>query len=116
MIIWRGWGIIAAVLLFGGLLAAQLVVDAVAGDGTYEANSLVFGGIGVAVGGVATYALATWLERRNPPRTLVDQSTGEQVVLKQQNDLFFIPMKHWGLIGIVGGIVMAVVGATGIEL
>jgi hypothetical protein len=116
MIIWRGWGILAAVLLFGGLVAAQLVVDAAAGEGTYQGNSLVYGGIGVAIGGAVTYVLATWLERRDPPRTLVDQSTGEQVVLKTRNDLFFIPMKIWGLIGIVGGIVVALLGVTGAQI
>lgn len=41
MIIWRGWGFLAAVLLFGGLVAVQLVVDAIGGDGAYRGNVLL---------------------------------------------------------------------------
>ena len=116
MIIWRGWGFLAAVFLFGGLLLAQLVVDSVAGRGTYSSSSTVYGGIGVAIGGVVTYAVAQWLERRNPPRRLVDPASNEEVVLESRNDLFFIPMRFWGLIGIVGGVIMVLSGAFGFEL
>jgi hypothetical protein len=115
MIIWRGWGFLAAVLLFGGLVLAQLLINGVAGEGTYEANSAVYGGIGVAVGGIATFLLGQWLDGRNPPRRLVDQETGQRVVVEARNDLFWMPMKLWGVIGIVGGLILALSGAFGIE-
>jgi hypothetical protein len=115
MIIWRGWGIVTVVLLFGGLFMAQLLVNSVAGEGTYETNSQAYGGIGVAVGGIATFLLGQWLDRRNPPRRLVDQETGQQVVIEDKNDLFWIPMKTWGLIGIAGGLIMFLSGALGLE-
>jgi hypothetical protein len=115
MFIWRGWGILTAVLLFGGLVLAQVLVNAVAGEGTYEANSAVYGGIGVAVGGIATFLLGQWLDRRNPPRRLVDQETGQQVMVEAKNDLFWIPMKVWGIIGVLGGLIMFLIGAFGIE-
>ena len=115
MLIWRGWGIVAVVLLFGGLLVAQLVVNAVAGEGTYEGNSQLYGGIGFVLGGVATFILGRWLERRNPPRQLIDPATGEQVELHTKNDFFWIPMTTWGLIGIVGGLILAVGGAFGVS-
>jgi membrane protein YqaA with SNARE-associated domain len=68
------------------------------------------------VGGVVTYLFGRWLERRNPPRNLVDPTTGKEVVVQSRNDLFFIPVTVWGLIGIVGGAIMAVAGAFGFEL
>lgn len=114
MIIWRGWGFLAAVLLFGGLVAAQLVVDAIGGDGAYRGNVLLYGGIGIAVGGAATVLLARWLDDRNPPRRLVGQATGAVVTLESPNDLFFIPMKAWGIVGVGGGLVMALLGALGL--
>jgi hypothetical protein len=116
VIIWRGWGFLAAIFLFGGLLVTQLVVDGVAGQGTYSNNSAVFGGIGAMVGGAVTLAVARWLERRNPPRQLVDPATGEGVRLQSRDDLFFIPMKFWGLIGIVGGAIIALGGVLGIQI
>jgi hypothetical protein len=116
VIIWRGWGFLAAIFLFGGLLVTQLVVDGVSGQRTYSNNSAVFGGVGAMVGGAVTYAVARWLERRNPPRQLVDPATGEEVRLQSRDDLFFIPMKVWGLIGIVGGAIIALGGLLGIQI
>ena len=110
MIIWRGWGILTVVTLFGGLLLAQLAVDAVAGDGTYESNSFMFGGLGLVVGGIATYFLGRWLDRRDRPRNLVDEATGERVVMQARNDLFWVSMRTWGLIGIVAGVTMFLLG------
>ena len=114
MIIWRGWGFLAAVLIFGGLLAAQLVVDAILGDGTYSANSGLYGGIGAAIGGALTYGVGQWLQRRNPPRRLIDAETGQEVIHHARNDLFFIPMKTWGVIAIVGGGLLALSEVIGI--
>jgi hypothetical protein len=116
MIIWRGWGILTVVFLFGGLLAAQLIVDAVAGGGTYSANSAVYGGAGVGIGGVVTYLVGQWLENRNSPRRLVDPASGEEVMIESRNDLFWIPMRIWGLIGVIGGVLVAVAGAIGFEV
>ena len=113
LIIWRGWGFLAAVLIFGGLVVAQLVVDAVLGEGTYSSNSRLYGGIGAAIGGAATYGVGQWLERRNPARRLVDAETGEEVIHHARNDLFFIPMKIWGLIGIIGGAILALSDVIG---
>ena len=115
MIIWRGWGFLAAVLLFGGLVAAQLTAEAIGGEGAYQRNSLLLGGLGLAAGGAVTFLLARWLEGRNPPRSLVDQATGEQVVVQRRDDLFFIPMKYWGIVGIAGGLIVATMGILGVD-
>ena len=95
-------------------MVAQLVVDALLGEGAYSSNSRLYGGIGAAIGGAATYAVGTWLERRNAPRRLVDAETGEEVIHQARNDLFFIPMKTWGLIGMIGGAIVAVSDVIGI--
>lgn len=114
MIIWRGWGLLAAVLFFGGLVLAQLVADGIGGEGTYASNIALFAGIGLVVGGAATYALSRWRESRNPPRRLVDPATGGEVILHDRNDLFFIPIKIWGFIGMGGGAVAALAGLFGV--
>ena len=101
MLIWRGWGILAVVLGFGALVAAQSIVDAVAGRGTYSENSGLFGGVALVIGGVATFFLGRWLNDPKRNRVLVD---------KPRNDLFWIPMEIWGGVLVVGGLVMFVVG------
>ena len=110
MIIWRGWGVIAAVLGFGGLVAAQLIVDAVAGGGTYSSDSLLYGGAGVAVAGVVTFLLGRWLNDTSRGPVLVDKQSGEEVRDRHRNDLFFIPMELWGIGFVVLGIGAFVVG------
>ena len=114
MLIWRRFGILAAVLLFGGLVVANLVADAIGGSGTYRENTLLYGGIGVAAGGLLTFLIARWDEGRNPERTLVDKETGGEVTVRNRSDLFFIPMKNWGLLGMVAGPVAALAGIFGL--
>jgi hypothetical protein len=113
MIIWRGWGILAAVLLFGGLVAAQLVADAVGGKGTYAANTFLYAGFGLIVGGGLTFLFARWEQGRNPPRVLIDKETGQEVTLRNRSELFFVPMKYWGLLGIGAGVVAIIAGLFG---
>lgn len=36
------------------------------------------------------------------------------MTLESRNDLFFIPMKAWGIVGVGGGLVMALLGALGL--
>lgn len=114
MLIWRGLGILAPVLLFGGLVVSQLLADGIGGEGTYSSNTAVFAGFGLIVGGILTYLVAIWDENRNPERTLVDPKTGEQVTLRKRSDLFWIPMRYWGLLGVAGGSIAATAGLIGI--
>lgn len=114
MLIWRGFGILAAVLLFGGLVVAQLVADAIGGPGTYGENTLLYAGLGLTLGGALTFLIARWDEGRNPERTLVDKDSGQEVRLRNQSTLFFIPMKYWGIVGMIAGLLAAVAGLLGL--
>lgn len=110
MIIWRGIGIVTPVLLFGGLIASQLIADSLGGEGTYTRNALLWGGLGAVAGGAITYLVGRWDESRNPTRTLVDPTTGKEKVLRSRSDLFFIPMKYWGMAAVLLGAIALVVG------
>jgi hypothetical protein len=110
MLIWRGWGVLTVVILFGALILTQLVVDGLSGDGTYEANPYLYGGFALIVGGMATHLTGRWLDSRGRRRDLVDQATGERFVLQDRNDLFWISMRTWGLIAIVAGTAMFLIG------
>jgi hypothetical protein len=110
MIVWRGWGILTVVILFGALILTQLAVDAVGGEGTYEASPYLYAGFGLVIGGTATHFLGRWLDGRSRRRDLVDQQTGERVVLQDRNDLFWVSMRTWGLVAIVAGATMTVIG------
>lgn len=105
MLIWQGKGLLVFPLaLLFGLFATV----------TENLTSLETGqswGIGLMAGGIAAAALIwqldRWLERRNPPRTLVDQQTGRQVVVRRKDSLFFIPMRFFPYVygaAAVGGV------------
>src|SRR5688500_7543073 len=49
MLIWRGWGILVVVIAFAALILMQLVVDALAGEGTYTRQSTVWGSVALLV-------------------------------------------------------------------
>ena len=79
MIISRRWGIAAVALGFGALILTQLIVDAVAGSGTYSRNAAQFAGPPLALAGVAIFLLGRWLNNPDRGRVLVDKETGKEV-------------------------------------
>lgn len=109
MVIWQGWGILAVVLGFGGLVAAQALLNGLGGPGTYESDSSLWGGLGVVVGGIATAALGLRLNGK-PPKVLLDEESGERVEVRSNHSLFWIKMEYWGAFLIVGGLAMVVGG------
>jgi hypothetical protein len=50
---------------------------------------------------------------RNPSRVLIDKETGQEVTLRNRSELFFVPMKYWGLLGIGAGVVAIIAGLFG---
>jgi hypothetical protein len=113
VLIWRGWGILTVVTLLGGAALVQLAGEAIVGEATYEANRYAFSGLSWMLGGIATYLVGQWLDRRNRPPDLVDSATRQRVSTRARNDLFWIPMPTWGLVGIVGGTTMILLGTFG---
>lgn len=110
MLIWRGWGVLAAVFGFGGLVAMQLLLDSVGGSGTYQDNSNLWGGLGLLIGGVLTGLLGV---RWNRGRVLVDEEPGERLEDKPEHSLFWIKMEYWGGLFVAGGAVMMMIGLVG---
>ncbi|MCC3764012.1 hypothetical protein K3N28_13145 [Glycomyces sp. TRM65418] len=107
MLIWQGKGLLAFIpALFFGIFAT--LTEAVT---TLETTPSW--GVGLILGGIAAAALIWWLdrllERRNPPRTLVDQRTGQQVAVRRRDTFFFIPMRFFPYLygaAAVGGVVL----------
>lgn len=107
MLIWRGWGILVIVLAGVFLVGTQLIVNAVFGADMYRAW---MGGIGLLLAAVAVWFLGRRLNGR-PGRTLVDQATGQRMVLRRKHDLFFIKMEYWAPILAVLGVVLLITGS-----
>jgi len=110
LIIWRGSGFLVVVIAAIFMLGIQFVGTAVFGNAWYAQNSIWVGGIGLLLAGVAVWPVAQRLNGE-PDRVLVDQATGQPVVLKCSHSLFFVPVQYWtwilggiGLLMIIGGV------------
>jgi len=87
MIIWTGLGILIPLVAIFGVVA-----------GTFILSAFGFPGAGPGIG-LGLAALGNWglwkLIYPKQPKILVDPATGQQVVIKPNHGLFFIPAKAW---------------------
>ena len=108
--IWRGWGWIVLVAGFTSFLLMQLLVNAVAGQGTYESNSRLFGTLAMLVAAVVVFVVSNWRKSKEKPRTLRDESTGKRVIVNYQSTFFLIPLRYWSYIFLGGAVLIAATG------
>jgi hypothetical protein len=103
MIIWSGLGFLVPLIAFGFLLATQVALNALNGAGFYESHGWAKF-LALTVAGIVVWLLGTYLHGR-PAKTLVEKDTGKEVVFRKQHSLFFVPMRWWGLILPVAGLI-----------
>ena len=109
MLVWRGWGILVALIPFLALAVVQAVVNALLGPETYTRNSDWFGPLALLIGAAVLWPLG-WRLNGGSGRTLVDPQTGQQVVLRRDHSLFFVKMEYWAVILAVVAVIMLAQG------
>jgi hypothetical protein len=97
MLIWRGWGILVAVVAFLGLVLMQLVADALYGSGTYSSQTGRWAPLGLLLAAAILWPLGRRLNG-GEKRQLVDPRTGETFEVRREHSLFFIRMEYWAAI------------------
>lgn len=107
MVIWSGLGFLVAVITFGSCLLFNFLLDAQFGEGYYSSQQWAIGAA-LIVGGIVSSGIGFTLKGRSD-RHVVDEATGERMVINNSNhSFFFIPM-HWaGVVIVVIGIGVAV--------
>ena len=95
MIIWSGFGFFVALIVFGCGLAAQLITSYVTGSEAYWNTHKWTHALALFTAAVLCWFLGRFLRARGS-RTLIDPSTDQSVVQRQNHSLFFIPMEFWG--------------------
>ena len=105
MIIWNGWGFLVAVIGFGCFFLAELITETAFNDDTYYQTHGWPKLVACIVAAVMVFPIGLWLNHRGA-RRLIDPETNEEVVLKNDHSLFFIPMQYWGPIFLVLGVIM----------
>ena len=111
MIIWSGFGFLVAVIGFMSLVFTELVSEKITGDDQfYQQHGWVML-VGMLVAGALTYGLHRLLLLQKG-RVVIDKETGQEVVLRSDHSLFFIPVKWWPVVFAALGVVFAVSGAV----
>jgi hypothetical protein len=102
MVIFNGLGFLVAVVTFGSCLLANFLLDNQFGEGYYSSNLWAIGSA-LVIGGLISSTIGFLLKQRTD-RFVIDEQTGERLVINLSNhSFFFIPM-HWA------GIVIALLG------
>lgn len=96
VVIWRGYGWLVPVLVFGAFLVSQVVVDTIYGDGFYKAND--WPKYTATVTGALIVAALGYLLNYKWRRELVDEETGQPAGKAPSHTLFFIPVEYWSVI------------------
>ena len=96
LVVWRGFGWLVPIVVFGALILSQLTVDALYGEGFYRAN----GWPKQAAFIVAAFfvgCLGFYLNHKKR-QILIDEESGEAVGKAPPHSLFFIPIEYWAII------------------
>jgi hypothetical protein len=87
MIIWKGYGLLVVVFALVGFVIGAFLAGAVGTDHTWPVA------LTLSLAAAANYFTAKKLESKS--KILIDPETGQQVILKSGDSLFFIPMIYW---------------------
>lgn len=104
MLIWRGYGILVAILTVVSYMVARSIAENLWGiplpnefrPGVELTAMLLAAGL--------VYVLHIAINRLSEPRVVIDKSTGQEMHLISKHDLFFIPVRFWPYILAVLGV------------
>ncbi|WP_319412367.1 hypothetical protein [uncultured Cohaesibacter sp.] len=89
-LIWRGWGILLPLgVLVGALIGLFVCVGLLGPQSGLEPVIIAL------CATVAAYGVVTLLDRTDKGKLVIDAETGEEMLLKRGDSLFFIPVRFW---------------------
>ncbi len=95
MIVWQGLGFLGLLIPIVTGFVTVVLANALLGQ-AYVATHAWPVGLGVLLGAGGVSLLSQKLDQ--PGRTLVDQATGQTVVLKRKHTLFWIPLNYLAVV------------------
>lgn len=106
MVIWSGFGFLVAVIGFAALILTEIVSENITGDDRfYQEHGWVIL-IGMLVAAILTYGLHRLLLLREG-KVVIDKETGEELTLRLNHSLFFVPVKWWPVVFVLPGVAFA---------
>lgn len=109
--VWTGAGILVVILGLAGVGTTAGLFALFGADLAAEEN--IFAPLGLIVGAVYTFLFHRFvLAKKEAPRELHDQKTGQKVVFKPSNSFMFIPFRHWPYVMAGIGLFTLIVGVN----
>lgn len=91
MIIWSGYGIFVPILMVVVFLITNLLGEAAGAAGT------ITGPTGLVLAAVACWFVGKRLNNPTKDRVLLDETSGESVVVRRRHTLFWIEVQWWAI-------------------
>jgi hypothetical protein len=113
MIIWRGFGFLVAVIALVALALTEQVSERITSDQQFYQQHGWVALVGMLIAAALTYGLHRLLILQKG-RAVIDKETGQEIVLRSDHSLFFVPVKLWPVVFVVLGLVLAVVPRQGV--
>ncbi len=96
MIIWQGLGILTPIIPIIFWIIIPMTIGSMVSQETFSEYFKYFSTISILLGAVTLWFLGRKLNG-GEGRSLVDEATGEIVILKKKHTLFFIKMEYWAI-------------------
>lgn len=105
MIIWQGFGFVVPLSVFGFSLIANLISNAIVGEGYYDHHKWPVA-LSFIPSALLCWFLGNYLSNRSD-QLVIDKKTGKEfVVSRSRHTLFFIPMRWWSPILLVSALIL----------
>ena len=98
--LWSGLGFLVAVITFGVCLLLNYALDSQFGEGFYSSHLWAVG-TALFVGGMIS-AAAGWMLKSRSDRFVIDEETGERLVINNSSHTFFFVPMHWAGVVVTG--------------
>lgn len=95
LVIWRGYGWLIPIIVFGGFLLSEIAMDDLYGEGFYQANEWPKI-LAILVSTVLIGSLGYYFNYKKR-QVIVDPETGKKTK-SPSHSLFFIPLEAWAII------------------
>jgi len=106
MIIWSGWGIATALIGVLGLVFAVVVPEKLTGSKDFLKHHTWVWMLAMSLAALVNFGFYKLFLAKEKSRIVIDKQTGQEIHLRKNHSLFFIPVKWWSFIFIALGILL----------
>ncbi len=108
MLVWKGWGFLVPIIVFGCLLGVAKATETIFNDERYYVANGWPKMTGMFIAAIPLWYFGRFLDAKGM-RRLIDPETGEDVYIPPGHSFFNFPVHYWAPICVVLGILLAFV-------